>query len=273
MRFGGPVFGWTDPESWVSAHRASGYRAAYFPGDVANPDDFARAASDADLVIAEVGIWNNPLSPDPQRRKEAIERCKDRLALAERVGARCCVNIAGSLGERWDGPHPLDLTPAAFDAIVQTVREVIDAVKPIRTRYSIETMPYMLPDGWESSLELVEAIDRKAFGIHFDPVNIVNSPRRYFASGELVREFVERVGEHITAIHLKDIVLEPRLTTHLQEVRPGLGAFDTAACLRAVHEKLDADMPVLIEHLKTEDEYREAATFVRSVARQEGLEI
>ncbi|AIE85704.1 xylose isomerase domain-containing protein [Fimbriimonas ginsengisoli Gsoil 348] len=236
-----------------------------------NPAEFAAAAREADLLIAEVGIWNNPLSPDPQRRKEAVEKCKERLVLADLVGARCCVNIAGSLGERWDGPDPRDVTPEAFHAIVETVRNVIDAVKPTRAKYSIETMPYMVPDGWESSLDLVKAIDRPAFGIHFDPVNIVNSPRRFFDTGGLVREFVDKVGPHITAVHLKDIVLEPRLTVHLQEVRPGLGRFDIAACLRAIHDGLDADMPVLIEHLPSEEEYKEAAAHVRMVAEQAGV--
>lgn len=266
MRLGGPVYAANDPESWVAAHRDWGYRCAYFPSDLAEPEAYVAAARDADLLIAEVGVWNNPLHPEEGKRREAIETAKKRLALADRVGARCAVNIAGSRGERWDGPFAADLAPETLDMIVQTVREIVDDVRPTRAKYSLETMPYMLPDSAETSLELVRAVDREAFGIHFDPVNLINSPRRFFASGAYVRDFVERVGRHIVAVHLKDIVLEPKLTTHLQEVRPGLGGFDTAGCLRAIHELLDADMPVLLEHLPTEEEYRLANDFVRRVA-------
>ena len=53
-------------------------------------------------VVAEVGAWSNPLSPDETTRTAAVELCKRRLALADRVGARCCVNIAGSRSENWD---------------------------------------------------------------------------------------------------------------------------------------------------------------------------
>jgi hypothetical protein len=47
-------------------------------------------------VIAEVGTWSNPISPNEKQRNAAIKKCRDQLALAERIGASCCVNIAGS---------------------------------------------------------------------------------------------------------------------------------------------------------------------------------
>jgi sugar phosphate isomerase/epimerase len=64
-----------------------------------------------------VGVWNNPLSPDETTRATAIERCKACLDLADRLGARCCVNIAGSRGQKWDGPSEKDLTTETFDMI------------------------------------------------------------------------------------------------------------------------------------------------------------
>jgi len=39
-------------------------------------------------------------------------------------------------------------------------------------------------------LALIEAIDRAAFGAHFDPVNLINSPRRYYDNAALIREEV-----------------------------------------------------------------------------------
>lgn len=266
MRFGGPVFGWSDPASWIAAHRKQGYRAAYFPREVADPEAYAEAAQEADLVVAEVGVWNNVLAPDPVKREEAIQRAIELLRLADRVGARCCVNIAGSHGERWDGPHAADLAPEALRIVAGSVRRIIDEAQPKHAKYALETMPYMLPDSAETSLALVEAVGRPNFGIHFDPVNMINCPRRFFENGSFMRDFVVRVGPHISAVHLKDIVLEPRLTVHLQEVRPGLGKLDTSELLRVVAERLDPDMPVMLEHLESEEDYLLAAEFVRSVS-------
>ena len=137
MRLGAPVFGVDkkDPEAWALAHRKLGYGAAYCPVNADADESTCRAYADAarrqNVVIAEVGAWSNPISPDTEQARKAVEYCIGQLQLAERIGAHCCVNIAGSRNpEHWDGPHPENLLPATFDLIVQTVRQIIDAVKP-----------------------------------------------------------------------------------------------------------------------------------------------
>ena len=130
-------------------------------------------------MIAEVGVWNNPLSADEAERRRAIELCQQKLALAEAIGARCCVNISGSRGEVWDGPHPDNYSSDTFDLVVETTRRIIDAVKPARTYFTLETMPWMIPDSVDSYLELLHAIDRPRFAVHLDPVNLINTPRLY----------------------------------------------------------------------------------------------
>src|SRR5947209_20287938 len=94
MRLGGPLFqNYSDADAWVAALRERGYRAAYM-----------QAADKEGILIAEVGIWNNPLNRDEQERRQAIDYCQQRLALADALDARCCVNISGSRAKIWDGP-------------------------------------------------------------------------------------------------------------------------------------------------------------------------
>ncbi len=275
MRLGGPVFApCPDPESWVLAVRAEGYRAAYCPlgpeADDATVQAYARAAASADIVIGEVGAWSNPLSPDGAARRAAREKCIQSLALAERIGARCCVNIAGSLGPKWDGPCPQDLDPATFDLIVESVREIIDAVRPRRTFYTLETMPWMLPDSADAYLRLLEAVDRPAFAVHLDPVNLVNCPARAFDTAGLLRDCFAKLGPRIRSCHAKDIRLDTRLTVHLDEVRPGLGCLDYAVYLREL-DRLEPDVTLMVEHLPDAGEYREAVRHIRAVAQNEGV--
>ena len=42
--------------------------------------------------------------------------------------------------------------------------------------------------------------DRPAAAVHFDPVNLVCSPQRLFANGELIREFIARLGPLIRSV-------------------------------------------------------------------------
>ena len=134
MRLGGPVVGpFENPDAWAAALKELGYSAAYFPVDLDDGEEvvkgYAEAADRAGIVIAEVGAWSNPVARDDDERKKAVARCERQLALADLAGARCCVNIAGSRGETWDGPDADNLTPETFDLIVETVRGIIDAVK------------------------------------------------------------------------------------------------------------------------------------------------
>jgi sugar phosphate isomerase/epimerase len=274
MRLGGPVAYDGDPEAWAAEARRRGYSAVYFPtgdADESAVTGIVKAAEAARLVIAEVGAWSNPLSPEPAIRSAALGHCRAQLALADRAGARCCVNIAGSRGRKWDGPCPEDLTEATFDLIVESVRAILDAVKPARTFYTLEPMPWMYPDSAESYLRLLRAIDRKQFGVHLDPVNLVFSPQIYFDNAALIRECFAKLGPHIRSCHAKDILLGENLTVHLSEVRPGLGALDYSVFLQEL-DRLEPDAPLMLEHLATDEDYRLAADYVRSVAVRTGVQ-
>jgi sugar phosphate isomerase/epimerase len=113
-------------------------------------------------------------------------------------------------------------------------------------------------------LELVRAIDRPRFAVHLDPVNMVSSPRRYYDTASLLRSCFEQLGPFIKSCHAKDIRLRDDLTVHLEEVRPGLGVLDYPVYLGML-SRLDADTPLMLEHLPSEEEYDRAAAFIRGV--------
>jgi sugar phosphate isomerase/epimerase len=272
MRLGGQIFAdKLDPEGWASAAVQAGYRAAVCPiGNDASEAlirGYREAAQRNDIVLAEVGAWSNPISRDAAVRQEALEYCKKQLALAEEIGARCCVNIAGSLGEQWDGPYPDNFSNETFELIVETVREIIDAVRPSRTFFTLETMPWVFPDSADSYLALIKAIDREQFAVHLDPVNMISSPRLYYRNGEMIRDFFAKLGPYIKNCHAKDILLSGKLTVHLDEVIPGTGALDYKVYLREL-SKLDPDTPLILEHLSTEEEYAAAAGYIRRTAAE-----
>jgi len=272
VRLGGPLFGpYEGPEPWIASLRDHGYRAAYCPLDPGASDAVIReveqAARKADMVIAEVGAWSNPISPDPKEAAAAFEKCIAGLELAEQVGARCCVNISGSKNpEYWAGPHPENMTEAVFDQVVETTRKIIDAVHPSRTSFALEAMPWSFPYSTATYLKLVKAIDRKAFGVHLDPVNMITSPQDYYHNGQLIREMFAKLGPHIKSCHAKDITLrEDNYIPQLDELRPGLGGLDYRTFLQELSRF--KDVPLMMEHLQTDEEYKLAADHIRSVGR------
>lgn len=272
MRFGGVIFQkWTTPEQWAQAAVAAGYSAVYFPvnyqADQKTIDGYRDAALAADLVICEIGVWNNTLDADPAKRQQAIDYAVHQLELAEYVRANCCVNVAGSYSAQWDGPHRDNLTRRAFDEIVRTTQTIIDRVNPKHTAYSLEPMPWMYPDTADSYLALIKAIDRDGFAAHFDPVNIITSPQLYYRNGEVIREWFEKLGSSIRSCHAKDIRLSDRLTVHLDECRPGLGELDYGVYLECL-TKLDDRVCLMLEHMTQENDYTEATRHIKALAGQ-----
>jgi sugar phosphate isomerase/epimerase len=277
MRLGGPVFVKTDdPALLAKAHRDLGYRAAYAPADLSVNDkeriaamvkEFARQ----DVAIAEVGAWKNMLDPDPEKRRQNMNYVTEKLALADLLGARNCVDIAGSYDPNlWYAQNPKNLSAEFFDATVENCRKLIDAVKPTRTFFSIEMMPWSLPSNPDEYVRLVRAVDRKAFGVHLDVCNTMNSPQRFYNNSAGISECFAKLGPWIKSCHAKDLKWGPGVQVWIQEVIPGTGLIDYRTYLRELSQ-LGTDAPLMLEHLHSEEEYTQGRHYIQGVAKSLGL--
>jgi sugar phosphate isomerase/epimerase len=273
---GGPVFLKSeDPAELAREHRKLGFSAAYVPNAQATDSVRCKAIEtafrDADVVLAEVGAWKNMLAEDATERQQNLAYIIERMALAEAVGARCCVTIAGSYNPKvWYGPHPKNFSFEFFDATVENCRKIIDTVKPTRSKFAIEMMGWCIPSGPEEYLRLVQAVERPAFGVHIDICNGINSPERYYNNAGFTRQCFRVLGKHVVSCHAKDLSWLPEMNVHFVEVIPGKGDLDYRPYLTEL-AKLPQQPPLMLEHLKTAEEYAEGAAYIRSVA--EGLGI
>jgi len=277
MRLGGPIFVKSeDPGVLAKAHLDLGYRAAYVPSNLTVKDTELIAATAKefaarDVAIAEVGAWKNMLDPDAELRRQNIAYVTERLALAEMVGARNCVDIAGSYHPTvWYGQDPKNLSKEFFDATVENCRKVIDAVNPKRARFTIEMMPWSLPSTPDEYVALIEAVDRKAFGVHLDVCNTMSSPARLYNNGVVIDECFTKLGRWIVSCHAKDLQWGPGVQVNIQEVIPGTGLIDYNTYLRDLSQ-LPVDAPLMLEHLRDEGQYTKGRQYIQGVARSLGL--
>ena len=273
IRLGGPVFlKSNDPFELAKEHRRLGYSAAYCPQakaeDSAQIAAIVKAFAAENVAIAEVGAWVNMLDPDSDKRRANISYVTERMALADAVGARCCVDYAGSFNPTipW-GPHPRNLSEEFFDGTVTNCRKIIDAIKPRRSVFSIEMMGWNLPDSPDAYVKLVQAVDRKAFGVHMDICNGINSPRKFYENAKFIEECFSKLGRWIVSCHAKDLQWIPELNVHFVEVVPGRGSVDYRAYLTAL-ASLPIDAPLMLEHLKTAEEYDEGRAYIQRIARE-----
>ena len=163
-----------------------------------------------------------------------------------------------------------NLSREFFDRTVENSRHVIDAVKPARTRFTIEMMPWSLPDGPDSYVELIKAVDRRPFGVHLDVCNVINSPTRFYNNKAVIEECFRKLGLWVVSCHAKDLAWIPEYNVHFAETIPGRGEIDYATYLREL-SRLPVDAPLMLEHLKSAEEYDEGRAYIRRVAAQEGI--
>jgi sugar phosphate isomerase/epimerase len=278
IRLGGPIFlDSDDPAALAREHRRLGYRAAYVPKVELRDKDRIKAIvkefAAQDVAIAEVGAWVNMLDPDAEKRRKNLDYVEQRLALAEEVGARCCVDIAGSYDPRvWYAPNPRNFSREFIDATVENCRRLIDAVKPVRTKFSIEMMPYSFPSGPDEYVKLLKAVDRKAFAVHLDVCNAINSPQRMYNNGAVIRECFQKLGPWIVSCHAKDLAWEDSYQVRFNEVIPGRGQIDYRTYLAELSE-LPTEVPLMLEHLNSAEEYNEAHKHIATVAGDLGLSL
>ena len=277
MRIGGEIKkDFRNPEEWLQRVIEMRYSTVLTPVGWDTPADERKAYKDLadrnNIMIGEVGIWRNPISLNPEEARQNKEYCKQRLSLAEELGANCCVNIAGSRGEIWDGPYLENYDEEVYTLIVDTTREIIDSVHPVRTFYTLEPMPWMLPDSPDSYLKLIKDIDRKGFAVHLDFINMINSPERFLKRDAFIEECFTKLGPYIKSIHAKDVIMEKAYPCVLHEVMPGRGSVDYRKVVKLC-EKLGKDTTVFVEHLDTHEEYLEASLYIRRMAEGEGINI
>ena len=276
MILGGTVTGnFSGPEEWEALLQRSGFKAITAPftceDDEATIDIYMRIIERNKVKISEIGVWRNILGGDEKNMAYAVGQLK----LADKLGIECCVNIAGTKSNlAWDAADPGNYTEENYRDIVRSIRRVIDQASPKSAFYTIEPMPWMIPDGPDSYLKLIEDVDREHFAAHMDFVNMISSPRRFLCAEEFIQECFSKLSPYIKSTHIKDSKMDlSGYTTHIDECPPGKGNLNYPVILRIIDRYLPEDGAILLEHMHSFEEYDQAFCFVKEAAKQAQVEV
>jgi sugar phosphate isomerase/epimerase len=115
----------------------------------------------------------------------------------------------------------------------------------------------------------LRAIDRPAFAVHMDVFNAINSPYRFYGSGEFIRECFRVLGRYVKSCHGKDLAwVQPEKNVYFRETVPGRGGIDWTAYATEIAR---TGAPLILEHLTTTEEYQEGVRYVRDLAERSGV--
>jgi len=275
MRLGGPIFRESiSIEEEIALHRKLGFGAAYceYIEDQPKRRAYQQAYAEADIVLAEYGAYCiNILDTDRVVRQRNLDEICRRLEYADELGARCCVIHGGSVETgAWGNANPQNISEESFTETVTIVQGIIDRVKPSTTKLVMETESYLLPDNPEVYARLIKEVDRPAFAVHLDPVNIIASPRRYYDNTGFIRRCFAVLGPWIVSCHAKDLNMPPKhATVQIDETYIGDGVLDYDTYLREI-EKLNPAPTLMIEHLN-ESQLVKGLRFIYKKAESLGI--
>jgi sugar phosphate isomerase/epimerase len=99
---------------------------------------------------------------------------------------------------------------------------------------------------------------------------MINSPGRIYNNSALIRECFAKLGSKVVSCHAKDVAWVPASQVHFKEVIPGRGVVDYKTYLTEL-ARLPVDAPLMLEHLRSAEEYDEGRRHIQGLAKELGL--
>jgi sugar phosphate isomerase/epimerase len=217
------------------------------------------------------GYWQNLVTPDEGRRREAVRTLLAALKLAGEMGARGIDTGPGSMSP--DGPwfpHPDNWTATCRRQLVKSLRECAPAAADAGVYLSLEGHQLVTLESAAVTREALEEVGSPWVRSDYDSANWITRETVYDTTAALNRDF-DTLGEFIVSCHAKDIWIENRLCLHLQDGCPGKGTMDFRTLFRRM-EALDPEYPVIVEGAGTEDLLAVSELF-HGIARELGIRV
>lgn len=217
------------------------------------------------------GYWQCLIHPDETHRRQAVRTLSEALRVAGDLGSRGIDTGPGSLSPTgpWN-PHPDNWSPKSREQLVRSLRECAKAAEDHNVFLSMEGHQLVTLEDAEVTKEVLDAVGSRFVRCDFDPVNWITL-KTVFQTGPAVDQMVDTLGHRIVSAHAKDILIEDRLTLHLETVPSGRGLLDYRTFLRRV-EALDPDYPVIVEAAGEKD-LPQVSAFLRRTAGELGIQV
>lgn len=278
MRLSATVPG-TTPGEKVRAIRELGLSATdiWFDPDtsIAQAAEIQRTFAENQVSLSQVSCYTNlECAPGPNRDRQ-MAQLREVIAFAGEAGVRCVVSGCGHMNpdvpDEVFSAHPDNWTPAAMDRLAESCAEAAGWAADAGTVFCAESWVLLTLNSPRAMRELADRVGNPAFGLLFDPVNLMNLDV-YFDNGRMIREAFDLLGDRIVAVHAKDTrLIDSAFTYHMSEAIPGDGTLDYATLLGCMDDLADAGTPLHIEHLAKMEDIARARDYIQGVAQEAGV--
>ncbi len=254
----------SDP-SEITAARLSEIRRLGFAGaswhvaDVGELDEAAcgrvRAAfEEVRLTLAQVLPPQHPslVHPDPGQRAAGLQLMTQCCRITQWLGGGNLYVRPGSVNPNgpWT-PHPENRRPETLRRLVESLQALCRVAEDEEVTLAIEG--HVVSPLWDvdTTRLVLDEVASPVLKWNADPVNYIPTLDVAYDNTALLEEMFARLAPYVATAHVKDVTVEERLVSHIEEVPPGEGYLDYPTFLDRF-EDVCPDGYFLIEHLPAE---------------------
>ena len=173
------------------------------------------------LDTAVLGCYLNLAHPDPEKLEEIRSRYYGNIRVASVLGAGCVGTETGAPNAQYKTDANTH-TKEALDTFIRGLDPVVECAENYGVTMAIEPVWNHIVHTPDRALSVLRSIGSRNLRIIFDPVNLLcmdNADRRE----EVFADAVDKLGDYITVVHLKDFVREDG---KLKSIAAGTGEMD-----------------------------------------------
>ena len=210
------------------------------------------------IHVAVLGCYINPTNPIESKRREAIDKFKEHLRYAKRIGADMVGTETGRYDENFN-IVPATYTEGAYQLLLKSMREIVDTAEKLGVIVGIEPVATHTLYSPEMMQRFLRDIDSPNIEVILDPINLLDG-KNYKEQDKVIDNAFAYFGDRISVIHVKDFKVEDG---EVKFEQVGEGLFNYANLFR--HLKADKPYITMLIENSNESRYKSDCEYLRKI--------
>jgi len=166
-------------------------------------EEVRKSFEDVSVEIGVLGCYCEIGLTDKDARMAEVEKFLCGIEHAKHVNAKL-------IGTETTNFPPQDdhLREKAYLGLRESVLRICDKAERLGVNVGIETVAEHTLNGPQITARLLEEVGSDRLKVIFDPVNLILTRQDIEQQSDIFEDFINTLGEHIAALHIKDITLE-----------------------------------------------------------------
>ncbi len=210
------------------------------------------------IDVAVLGCYINPVHPDENKRRKALDRFKEHIRFARDFNCSIVGTETGSLNADLSF-NPENHGEQTFTEIVKSISELVEEAEKFGVIVGVEAVTKYTIHTPQRMKRLLDAVASNNLQVIFDPANLIDI-NNYKNQDQIIMEALDLLEDRIVIVHAKDFIIS---NNSIKMVPVGKGLLNYKLLLKEIKQRKPF-INVLLENTK-EDFMDESIHFLNTI--------